>query len=147
MPAIEPVPLPHPDRRPLKDSPVPRKQSPDCLSEVFKIKPDLDKPPASVRVIEKEPVLVEEPRQKQKSQAKARIKSEYNILVNSISVFFTEMPNLTQQDDPHVPLVQHEILRQILELDEDDEREFSKDMAQDYYEQAERTFNEMDQEL
>lgn len=148
MPAIEPVPLPHPDRWPLRDSPVPRKHSPDSLSEVFKIKPDLDKSPSSVRKIENDSVLVEEPRQKLKPQAEAKIKSEYdNIQVNSTSTSFTEVPNITQQDDPDVPLVHLETLRQILDLDEDDEREFSKDMAKDYYEQAERTFNEMDQEL
>ncbi len=148
MPAIEPVPLPSPDRRPLKGSPVPRKHSPECISELSRIKLDLDKPPASVREIENKPVLVDEPIQKQKLQAEAKIKSEYdNSQVNSTSASFIAGPNITRQDDLHVPLVQHETLRQILELDEDDEREFSKDMAQDYYEQAERTFNEMDQEL
>jgi len=44
-------------------------------------------------------------------------------------------------------LVEKEVLRQLLELDDDDLREFSKGMVQDYFAQAEAKFDEMDEQL
>ena len=42
------------------------------------------------------------------------------------------------------PLIDLEIFRQILELDEDDSHEFSREMAFAFFSQAETTFNDMD---
>lgn len=42
-------------------------------------------------------------------------------------------------------LVNRDVFDQILELDEDaDERDFSRPMVEDYFEQAVRTFKDMD---
>jgi len=42
------------------------------------------------------------------------------------------------------PLIDLEIFRQILELDEDDTHEFSREMTFAFFSQAETTFNDMD---
>ena len=44
-------------------------------------------------------------------------------------------------------MVEIEILRQLLDLDDDESREFSNGMVQDYFAQAEAKFDEMDEQL
>jgi hypothetical protein len=58
-----------------------------------------------------------------------------------------EIQDSLMQDDSHLPLIDNEIFSQILELDDDDERNFSRGMVREFFEQAEKTFGEMDVEL
>lgn len=58
-----------------------------------------------------------------------------------------EIQDSLVQDDSHLPLIDNEIFTQILELDDDDERNFSRGMVWEFFEQAEKTFGEMDVEL
>ena len=51
------------------------------------------------------------------------------------------MPN---SDDE---LVDHAIFDQLLEMDDDDEREFSKSIVWNYFEQAETTFTQIEEAL
>jgi len=44
-------------------------------------------------------------------------------------------------------LIDHATFDQLLEMDDDDKREFSKSVVWNYFEQAETTFNEMDEAL
>lgn len=50
-------------------------------------------------------------------------------------------------EDPKVPVVDMETFEQILELDEEDSREFSSEMVWQYFSQAKLTFSDMDEAL
>lgn len=51
------------------------------------------------------------------------------------------------QDAGDDPIIDMETFGQLLEIDDDDDREFSKGLAQQYVEQAASTFGEMDEAL
>ena len=56
-------------------------------------------------------------------------------------------PSSSQPEESDVPVVDMDTFEQILELDEDDEREFSSEMVWQYFEQAEQAFTDMDTNL
>lgn len=53
------------------------------------------------------------------------------------------MTNPTDSND----LVDHAIFDQLLEMDDDDEREFSKSIVWNFFEQAETTFKQIEEAL
>lgn len=52
-----------------------------------------------------------------------------------------------QPEDPKVPVIDMDTFEQILELDEDDTRDFSAEMVWQYFDQAKLTFTDMDAAL
>jgi len=134
MPIIEQHPVPH-DRPSYKDDiPAPRPPSPERPTiEQPKINLGAQRSPAKI-VLESETTLPKEVRPKCKPPARVDEplrESEYD--------------NIT--DDRQNPLIEVTTLRQLLELDEDEDRGFSKEMAREYFEQAEGKFNEMDKDF
>lgn len=51
------------------------------------------------------------------------------------------------KDDAANDLVDHTIFDQLLEMDDDDEREFSKSIVWNFFEQAETTFTQIEEAL
>ena len=57
----------------------------------------------------------------------------------------TRIGVMAQTDD--TPSIDMETFEQILELDEDDDREFSSEMVWQYFDQAEQAFKDMEENL
>jgi hypothetical protein len=53
----------------------------------------------------------------------------------------------SQQEVSNLPVLDMETFEQILELDEDGDREFSSEMVWQYFDQAEQAFHDMDEKL
>lgn len=51
---------------------------------------------------------------------------------------------VVQAAESEHPIIDMDTLEQILELDEDDSREFSSEMVWQYFDQARQTFTDMD---
>ncbi|CAG8498524.1 1104_t:CDS:2 [Funneliformis caledonium] len=60
---------------------------------------------------------------------------------------FNEEENGREVSTPDSDLIDHETFDQLLEMDDDEDRDFSKSIVWNYFEQAETTFDNMDNAL
>ncbi|KAF9534506.1 signal transduction histidine kinase [Crepidotus variabilis] len=137
MPILTPPP-PLSDRSPLKDVkddiPAAKRSAPE-LSTVTEIRAESPKLKDKPAELAKKPSPADEPKTKLPTPEPER--EVYKAVEGS------EFYKLEECD--HLEQVFEETFGQILELDDDpEEREFSKDMVYDYFDQVKVTFKEMD---